>query len=118
MACARYGCVQNEEGLLSRIIAMGSNVEISTVTGGVAAVADLYIANGQNIGALKRHKEVDEFLTANRIPRWEDALTDPLDAGTVTHAAVKDALHRLVCATLTSFRCRPIIVCTREPNLT
>jgi hypothetical protein len=48
----------------------------------------------RHVKALKRSKEVDEFLTAHRLLRWEDELTRLLDAGTVTYAAVKEAFPR------------------------
>lgn len=95
MASARYGSAQEEASLLSRIIAMASTVDIPTADGsGIASVADLYIANGRDVGAIKRYKEVDEFLTAHRQLRWESELTRLLDAGTVTQEAVKEAFPR------------------------
>ncbi|WP_322104028.1 hypothetical protein [Paraburkholderia sp. J41] len=78
---------------MSRIIAIAATVDILT-SGGTASVTDLYIANGHDVGALKRSKEVDEFLTAHRLVRWEDDLARLLDAGKVTHEAVKEAFPR------------------------
>ncbi|KAA1004851.1 hypothetical protein FVF58_30510 [Paraburkholderia panacisoli] len=95
MASTRDGSTQEEESLLSRIIAMVSTVDIPTADGsGIASVADLYITAGQDVGAIKRYKEVDDFLTAHRLLRWEDELTRLLDAGAVTHEAVKGACPR------------------------
>jgi hypothetical protein len=93
MVSARYGGAKEEESLLSRIIAIAATVDIPT-SSGITSVADLYIANGHDVGTLKRFKEVDEFLTAHRLLRWEDELTRLLDAGTVTHEAVKEAFPR------------------------
>lgn len=93
MASARYGNAKEEESLLSRIIAIAATVDIPT-SGGTASAADLYIADGNDIGMLKRFKEVDEFLTAHRLLRWEDELTRLLDAGTVTGKAVSEAFPR------------------------
>ncbi|MFM0239664.1 hypothetical protein [Paraburkholderia phytofirmans] len=93
MASSRYGGAKDEESLLSRIIAIAAAVDIPT-SNGMAAVADLYIANGQDVGALKRFKEVDDFMTAHRLVRWEDELIRLLDAGAVTHEAVKEAFPR------------------------
>jgi hypothetical protein len=93
MASARYGSPKAEESLLSRIIAIAATVDIPT-SSGTASVADLYIANGQDVGSLKRFKEVDEFLAAHRLLRWEDELTRLLDAGAVTHEAVKEVFPR------------------------
>ncbi|REE07234.1 hypothetical protein B0G71_7717 [Paraburkholderia sp. BL27I4N3] len=94
MASSRYGGGKDEESLLSRIIAIAATVDMPTGSSGTASVADLYIANGQAVGTLKRFKEVDEFMTAHRLVRWEDELTRLLDAGSVTHEAVKEAFPR------------------------
>ncbi|HDR9166380.1 TPA: hypothetical protein QDB40_000285 [Burkholderia vietnamiensis] len=95
MASSRYGSAQDEESLLSRIIAMTSTVDIPRADGsGIVSVADLYIAAGHDVGAIKRFREVDEFLTAHRLLRWEDELTRLLDAGAVTPEAVTEAFPR------------------------
>ena len=82
-----------EQSVLSRIIAIAATVDIPT-TSGVTSVADLYIANGEDISTLKRFEEVDEFLTSHRLLRWEDELALLLDAGTVTAKTVKEAFPR------------------------
>lgn len=94
MTSSRYGGAKDEESLLGRIVAIAATVDIPTSSSGTATVADLYIANGQAVGTLKRFKEVDEFMTAHRLVRWEDELTRLLDAGSVTHEAVKEAFPR------------------------
>ncbi|HDR9236614.1 TPA: hypothetical protein QDB43_000299 [Burkholderia vietnamiensis] len=93
MASARYGSAKEEESLLTRIIAIAATVDIPTGSG-TASVADLYIASGHDVGAIKRSTDVDKFLTAHRLVRWEDELTRLLDAGAVTHSAVKKAFPR------------------------
>jgi hypothetical protein len=93
MGSARHGGTKEEESLLSRIIAIASTVTIPT-SGGETFVADLFVANGQDVGALKRFKEVDEFLVAHRLLRWEDGLSHLLDTGAVTIEAVKEAFPR------------------------
>ena len=93
MASARYGSPKEEESLLSRIVAIAATVDIPT-SSGTASVADLYIANGHDVGALKRSKDIDEFLTTHRLVRWEDELALLLDAGKVTYEAVKKAFPR------------------------
>lgn len=93
MASARYGSAKEEESLLTRIIAIAATVDIPTGSG-TASVADLYIASGHHAGGIKRSTDVDEFLTAHRLVRWEDELTHLLDDGTVTHEAVKEAFPR------------------------
>ncbi|MBJ9659119.1 hypothetical protein [Burkholderia gladioli] len=93
MASARYGSAKEEESLLTRIIAIAATVDIPTGSG-TASVADLYIASGHDVGGIKRSADVDEFLTAHRLVRWEDELTRLLDDGTVTHEAVKEAFPR------------------------
>ncbi|MFL9954609.1 hypothetical protein PQR21_32885 [Paraburkholderia nemoris] len=92
-ASSRYGAAQDEESLLSRIVAIAATVDIPT-SSGTASVADLYIANGLDVGTLKRFKEVDEFMTAHRLVRWEDEVGHLLDTGSVTHEAVKEAFPR------------------------
>ncbi|MEM5460212.1 hypothetical protein VSR69_36010 [Paraburkholderia phytofirmans] len=93
MASSRYGGSKDEESLLKRIIAVAATVDIPT-SDGTASVADLYIANGQDVGTLKRFKEVDEFMAAHRVVRWEDELSSLLEAGSVTDEAVKKAFPR------------------------
>jgi hypothetical protein len=93
MAASRYGGSKDEESLLKRIIAVAATVDIPT-SDGTASVADLYIANGQDVGTLKRFKEVDEFMAAHRVVRWEDELSSLLEAGSVTDEAVKKAFPR------------------------
>jgi len=90
----RVGGAKDEESLLSRIVAIAATVDIRTSSNSTASVADLYIANGRALGTLKRFKEADEFMTAHRLVRWEDELTRLLDAGSVTHDAVKEAFPR------------------------
>lgn len=65
MGSARHGGMKEEEGLLSRIIAIASTVTIPT-SDGEAVVADLFVANGQDVGVLKKFKEVDEFIALGR----------------------------------------------------
>ncbi|WP_260436136.1 hypothetical protein [Burkholderia sp. Bp9143] len=93
MASARFGGATGQESLLNRIIAISAIVDIPT-SGGIESVADIYIANGQDVWALNGFTEVDEFLTAHRLLRWEDDLTRLLDAGTVSHEAVTEAIPR------------------------
>jgi hypothetical protein len=92
MASSRYSS-KDEESLLKRIIAIAATVDIPT-SNGTASVADLYITNGQDVGTLKRFKEVDEFMTAHRVVRWEDELSSLLEVGSVTDEAVKEAFPR------------------------
>lgn len=93
MGSARNGGLKEEESLLSRIIAIASTVTVPT-SGGDASVTDLYVANGQDVGALKKFKEVDDFLVAHRLLRWEDGLSRLLDAGVVSADAVVEAFPR------------------------
>jgi hypothetical protein len=93
MGSARHGGMKEEESLLSRIVAIASTVTIPT-SDGEAVVADLFVANGQDFGALKKFKEVDEFLVAHRLLRWEEELAHLLDTGAVTSDAVKEAFPR------------------------
>lgn len=93
MGTARNGSMQEEESVMSRVIAIASTETIPT-TDGEISVNDLYVANGHDVGALKRFKEVDEFLTAHRLLCWEEGLTNLLNAGAVTADAVKEAFPR------------------------
>lgn len=74
------------------------SVDIPTGSGS-ASVADLYLTNGRDVGALRRFKEIDEFLTSHRLLRWEREPTRPFDAGTVTHEAVKSPTAAVQVAT-------------------
>ncbi|KGE06617.1 hypothetical protein LA03_31400 [Burkholderia gladioli] len=93
MASARYSNAKDEENLLSRVIAIATTTDIQT-SNGTASVADLYIADGLDIGTLRKFKEIDDFLISHRLLRWEDELTHLLDAGIVAREAVIEAFPR------------------------
>lgn len=93
MGTARNGGIQDEESLLARVIAIASMVTIAT-NDGDTSLPNLFLASGHDVGALKKFKEVDEFLTAHRLLRWEDGLTRLLDTGAVTTEAVQEAFPR------------------------
>lgn len=94
MSSMRYSGRKEEESLLNRIVAIASLVDIATVSGGTASVADLYIADGAATASMMRPKEVDEFMTAHRLVCWEDELIRLLNMGAITHEAVKQAFPR------------------------
>lgn len=93
MASARHAGTQEEQSLLSRIIAIATSVTIPTA-GGDASVTDLFVSHGEDVRELKQYAEVDEFVTAHRQLRWEDGLSRLLDGGAVTAEALKKALPR------------------------
>ena len=81
---------QNELRILERIVAV---LGLFPVAGrrGRAVASDLFIRGTLPAPAGGEYSDLEAFLRANRLVRWEEELASLLDSGTVTVAGVKKA---------------------------
>ena len=93
MGTLRAGGIEKEEELLGRVVAIAATVPLP-IKGGEIVISDLYVANGQSLGHVKKFEDIERFLSENMVLSWRDALSRLLDSGAITAAAVKKAFQR------------------------
>lgn len=93
MSTMRAGGPIKEGELFARTIAMLGVTPIPTKHGEVVA-SDFFVTPGSNDFQPKNFEDIDTFLRANRVLRWEDEVGRLLDSGTVKPISLRKALPR------------------------
>lgn len=93
MSTMRGGGPIKEGELLARTIAMLGVTPIPTKHGEVVA-SDFFVNSGSDNVQPKNFDEIEQYLRANRVLRWEDEVGLLLDSGVVKATSLKKALPR------------------------